>query len=151
LFAALAEKRTRALGGALDAQAISVPVELGDAIKAATRRWRDAGFVRRLWQRDKRVWTAHDEDRWLGWLDSVNLGLRSLHDYAAFADEVRREGFTDAVLLGMGGSSLGPEVLATTFGRRLGFPHLRVLDSTDPEQVRAAEDAITLDKTLFIV
>ncbi|MBV8839992.1 MAG: bifunctional transaldolase/phosoglucose isomerase, partial [Alphaproteobacteria bacterium] len=151
LFGSLAEKRARALGTALDAQAISVPPELGGAIKAATTAWREAGFVRRLWQRDKRVWTGKDEDRWLGWLDCVDVGLRAAQDYAAFADDVRREGFTDVLLLGMGGSSLGPEVLATTFGHKPGFPRLRILDSTDPEQVRAAEEAITLDKTLFIV
>jgi transaldolase / glucose-6-phosphate isomerase len=151
LYAALAEKRTRVLGGKLDAQAISVPPDLGNAIKAAAATWREAGFVRRLWQRDKSVWTGEDEDHWLGWLDCVEVGLRALQDYTEFAENVRRAGFTDALLLGMGGSSLGPEVLAVTFGQKLGFPKLRILDSTDPAQVRAAEQAVTLEKTLFIV
>jgi transaldolase/glucose-6-phosphate isomerase len=59
--------------------------------------------------------------------------------------------FTDAVVLGMGGSSLGPEVLAETFPKKSGFPKLHVLDSTDPAQVRAIEKSVDLSKTLFIV
>jgi len=71
--------------------------------------------------------------------------------YAAFAQEIRRDGFKDAVLLGMGGSSLGPEVMAATYGRKSGWPRLRILDSTVPAQIRALEAELDPGKTLFIV
>jgi transaldolase/glucose-6-phosphate isomerase len=105
--------------------------------------------VRKLWQRDKSLWTGTDEDRWLGWLDTV--GADQIKSYQAFADVIRGEGFTDALLLGMGGSSLGPEVLATVFGHKQNFPRLRMLDSTDPAQIKAIESTLDLGKTLFIV
>jgi transaldolase/glucose-6-phosphate isomerase len=151
LFAAVAEKRAKLLAGEIDTQAVSLGAALDKTAKEATAAWRTDGTIRRLWQRDAAVWTGADEAKWLGWLDCVSQGLQKIGTYTAFAQEVKREGFTDALLLGMGGSSLGPEVLATTFGHKPGWPRLRILDSTDPAQVRAAEDAITLDKTLFIV
>ena len=76
----------------------------------------------RLWQRDTSVWTDTDEDKWLGWLDSA--AKADVADYEDFADRVKGQKFSDAVLLGMGGSSLGPEVLAETFARKPGFPKL---------------------------
>jgi transaldolase/glucose-6-phosphate isomerase len=97
------------------------------------------------------VWSNADEDKWLGWLRIVEDELAHVSEYAAFADDVRQTGFTDVVVLGMGGSSLGPEVLAETYGPREGFPKLRILDSTDPDQVRETEAAIALETTLFIV
>ncbi len=74
-----------------------------------------------------------------------------LKEYQAFADDIRRDGFSDALLLGMGGSSLGPEVLATVFGPQNGFPRLRILNSTVPAQMKAIEAEVDLAKTLFIV
>src|SRR5439155_5271842 len=71
--------------------------------------------------------------------------------FQQLAEEVRKEGFTDVLLLGMGGSSLCPEVLAKTFGQVKGFPRLHVLDSTDPAQLKATEKNIDLSRTLFIV
>ena len=76
---------------------------------------------------------------------------QQIASYTAFAEQTKHDGFTDAVLLGMGGSSLGPEVLASTFGRRSGCPRLRVLDSTVPAQIKSIEDQVDLGKTLFIV
>src|SRR5262249_13853496 len=81
----------------------------------------------------------------------VEEGCRKVGDYRAFAEQVKREGFTDILLLGMGGSSLGPEVLSLTFEQKAGWPALRILDSTDPAQVQAAETAVDLTTTLFIV
>src|ERR1700730_17222708 len=72
-------------------------------------------------------------------------------DYEDFAHRVKGQKFTDAVVLGMGGSSLGPEVLAETFAKKAGFPKLHVLDSTDPAQVRHLEASIDIANTLFIV
>ncbi len=97
------------------------------------------------------MWTGHDEDKWLGWLDAVEREQKGLAHYQSFADWVKHEGFTDAVVLGMGGSSLGPEVLAMTFGQASGFPKLQVLDSTDPAQISRIEASVKLDTTLFIV
>jgi transaldolase/glucose-6-phosphate isomerase len=123
--------------------------QLTKKVDALAEEWRAHGNGRRLWQRDKSLWTDADEDRWLGWLDSA--GDDEIKSYQTFADEIRREGFKDALLLGMGGSSLGPEVLAATFGQKNGFPRLRILDSTVPAQIKAIEATLDLAKTLFIV
>jgi transaldolase/glucose-6-phosphate isomerase len=113
--------------------------------------WLRGGKVARLWARDASLWTGADESVWLGWLDIIAAQRAAAGDLAAFGMEIRREGFTHALLLGMGGSSLAPEVLARTFGIVAGAPALSVLDSTDPAQVRAAEARIDLERTLFIV
>jgi transaldolase / glucose-6-phosphate isomerase len=149
LLAAVAKKRLEVLDKNIDKQELTLGDELKKKTDAAAEDWRVHGNIRKLWQRDKSLWTGKDEDRWLGWLDSVDD--KQIADFAAFADEAKRAGFADAVLLGMGGSSLGPEVLATTFGHRSGWPRLRVLDSTVPAQIKSIEDQIDLAKTLFIV
>ena len=108
--------------------------------------------ARRIWDRDGTLWapegTPELTDR-LGWLDIAERLAPELEDLAAFGAEVREAGITDAVLLGMGGSSLGPEVLRRSFGD--GAIRLHVLDSTHPDAIRATRDALDLDKTLFIV
>jgi transaldolase/glucose-6-phosphate isomerase len=149
LFAAVAGKRSKILDGRIGAQTLSLGDTLTKKADAAAEEWRSHGAVRRLWQRDKSLWTGTDEDRWLGWLDAV--GAEQIKSYQAFAGEIRRAGFKDVVLLGMGGSSLGPEVLAAVFGEQAGFPRLRILDSTVPAQIRAIEQTLDLAKTLFIV
>ncbi|WP_288582796.1 bifunctional transaldolase/phosoglucose isomerase [uncultured Methylobacterium sp.] len=150
LLGAVAGKRQTFLGNGLDRQALALG-SLDEPLKKAIETWRKDGLVRRLWQRDASVWSGADEAQWLGWLSIVEDELAKAGDYAAFAAEVKQEGFTDAVVLGMGGSSLGPEVLAETFGQQPGFPRLRILDSTDPDEVRAVETAVNLERTLFIV
>ena len=117
--------------------------------KTATEDWRASAKIRRLWQHDKSVWTGTDENKWLGWLNSA--AAADIADYEDYAHRVKGQNFTDAVVLGMGGSSLGPEVLAETFARQPGFPKLHVLDSTDPAQVRSLQAKINLANTLFIV
>ncbi|WP_279359293.1 bifunctional transaldolase/phosoglucose isomerase [Methylobacterium indicum] len=150
LLGAVAGKRQTFLGNGLDRQALALG-SLDEAVKKAIETWRKDGLVRRLWQRDASVWSGADEAQWLGWLSIVEDELAKAGDYAAFGQDVKQEGFTDAVVLGMGGSSLGPEVLAETFGQQPGFPRLRILDSTDPDEVRAVEAAVNLERTLFIV
>lgn len=113
--------------------------------------WRKSGRIRRLWAGDKTLWTGSDEDKWVGWLDIVEKELADIDRLRGFADEVKKRAFSDVVLLGMGGSSLGPEVLASTFGRQSGWPSFHMLDSTDPAQVKAIERATKLETTLFIV
>lgn len=149
LYGAVAHKRAVVLGPALDRQELSLGDGLGKALAESTEKWRASAKIRRLWQRDKSVWTGADEDKWLGWLDSP--AKADIADYEDYAGRVKGQKFSDAVVLGMGGSSLGPEVLAETFGKKPGFPKLHVLDSTDPAQVRAMEAKIDIANTVFIV
>lgn len=120
-------------------------------VREALRDWRAEGKVHRLWARDASLWTNADESNWLGWLGITEEMLGNLEPLRALAAEVQSAGFTHALLLGMGGSSLCPEVLKTTFGKISGFPELHVLDSTAPAQVRAIDNKIDPGKTLFIV
>ena len=151
LLGAVARKRAAILGGGLNAQAISLPDPLREDLDQASARAASEGWTRRLWRRDASLWTGGDEAKWLGWLDA---GRGAGVDDAALAqlsDEVRAGSYTHAVLLGMGGSSLGPEVLAVTFKPSPGFPTLLTLDSTDPDQIARVEAAIDPARTLFIV
>jgi transaldolase/glucose-6-phosphate isomerase len=127
------------------------PDALASAVRDEIAAWKKDGRMTRLWARDASVWANQDEAKWLGWLDALDRERNNLGKLRALADEVRAEKFTHALLLGMGGSSLGPEVLATTFGRQPGFPELHVLDSTVPAQVRAVESRVDLARTLVIV
>ncbi|KQP39592.1 bifunctional transaldolase/phosoglucose isomerase [Methylobacterium sp. Leaf106] len=151
LLGAVAGKRADFLGAKLDGQTLILGDAIGAEAKKAVESWRASGSIRRLWAHDKTVWSNADEDQWLGWLRIVEDELARVSEYQAFAEDVRQTGFTDVIVLGMGGSSLGPEVLAETYGTRDGFPTLRILDSTDPDQVRAVESAVNLETTLFIV
>jgi transaldolase/glucose-6-phosphate isomerase len=112
-------------------------------------------FLTRLWAKDASLWStdpAHVEiiSHALGWLDIPQHLLESVPNLQAFAKGIKST-FTDAVVLGMGGSSLAPDILRTTFGTIEGFPRLHVLDSTDPVQIAELEAAIDLERTLFIV
>src|SRR6202158_2745596 len=149
LYGAVAHKRATVLGAGIDRQQLELGSQIGKAVEKATEDWRASGKVRRLWQHDKSVWTGTDEDKWLGWLNSA--ASADVADYEDFAHKVKGQKFTDAVVLGMGGSSLGPEVLAQTFAKKPGFPKLHVLDSTDPAQVRSLQASINVANTLFIV
>ncbi|GJE28922.1 bifunctional transaldolase/phosoglucose isomerase [Methylobacterium organophilum] len=151
LLGAVSDKRAALLGSRLDSQALVLPEPLQAATDKALESWRESGAIRRLWAHDTSVWTGRDEDKWLGWLRIVEDELENVGAYETFAAEIKAEGFTDAVVLGMGGSSLGPDVIAATYGAREGFPKLRILDSTDPDEVRAVEAAVNLKTTLFIV
>ena len=129
----------------LDQISYSLPDEIGVIVQQKIEEWRAEEKISRIWARDAAVWTNADEAKWLGWLGVVDEELNGLQKYGDFAEEVKE--FQDVVLMGMGGSSLCPEVLAITF--RAGNFH--VLDSTVPAQVKAIEDKIDLAKTLFIV
>ena len=103
-------------------------------------------LVERIWARDATVWTGTDEDKWLGWLDEPKRMQERAGDIVAFATEARKT-FETFVLLGMGGSSLAPEVLKRTFGAK----QLHVLDTTHPTMIRHAEKSLDLSKTMFVV
>jgi transaldolase/glucose-6-phosphate isomerase len=132
-------------------QTQKLPDALSKQIAQTVNDWRAAGKVRRLWQRDSSLWTNADESQWLGWLDITEKQIEKQKDFVKLAEEIKKENFSDILLLGMGGSSLCPEVLAKTFGHIKGLPKLHVLDSTDPAQVKSFEKKIDLAKTLFIV
>jgi transaldolase / glucose-6-phosphate isomerase len=149
LYGAVAHKRATVLGAAIGEQKLALGADLQKAVDKSTEDWRASAKVRKLWRKDKSVWTNDDEDKWLGWLNSP--AHADIADYEDYARRVKGQNFTDAVVLGMGGSSLGPEVLSETFPKKSGFPKLHVLDSTDPAQVRAMEKAVDLSRTLFIV
>jgi transaldolase / glucose-6-phosphate isomerase len=129
----------------------SLPESLASAVQATTAKWTSGGKMRRLWERDATLWTGGDEGDWLGWLDIIEEQTAQQNQLQKFAREVQDLGFRHILLLGMGGSSLCPEVLRKTFGKIPGFPEMHVLDSTDPAQVQAIEHVIEIPKTLFIV
>lgn len=130
---------------------VSLPNDIAAAVDMAAAEWTREKKVARLWARDKSLWTGADEDRWLGWLDIPDRQLADRARFAAIAERIKAAEYQDAVLLGMGGSSLCPEVLAMTFGRQSGFPAFHVLDSTDPAQVTALRQSVDPAKTVFIV
>ena len=132
-------------------QSYKIPESLQKELAQAISNWRGKGSVSGLWQGDAAVWTGSDESKWLGWLGITEDQIGHDADFKKLADDVKKGGFSDILLLGMGGSSLGPEVLAETFGQIPGFPQLHVLDSTDPAQVKAFENRVDLAKTLFVV
>ena len=135
----------------VNAQTASLPADLDGAVKKNLSDWRATGKVRRLWQGDASLWTGEDETKWLGWLGVAEDQLAHVSELNALAEEVKSGGFSDVLLLGMGGSSLCPEVLALTYSQTPGFPRLHILDSTDPAQIRSVEQKVNLAKTLFIV
>ncbi len=135
----------------VDPQTYSLPAELSQQLDEAIDDWKISGKVRRLWARDASLWTGTDESNWLGWLGITEDQLAHKQHLEDVAADVKTAGFKHALLLGMGGSSLCPEVLKITFGKIDGFPELFVLDSTDPAQVKAFEKKIDFANTVFIV
>jgi transaldolase/glucose-6-phosphate isomerase len=129
----------------------SLPESLAATVKSTMADWQSGGKMKRLWERDASLWTGSDESDWLGWLDIVEEQTAQLDQLQKIAKEVQTRGLEHVLLLGMGGSSLGPEVLGMTFGHIPHFPLLHVLDSTDPAQVKSFEHKIDIAKTLFIV
>ncbi len=132
-------------------QALKLPDALDQEVRAALRDWSETGKVRRVWAGDKTLWTGGDEANWIGWLGIVDDQRGRLAAFRQVAQDVVGGGFEHVVVLGMGGSSLCPDVLATTFGPIDGSPRLHVLDSTDPAQVRAVEQAADPSRTLYVV
>jgi len=131
--------------------AYKLPKELDAAVNASLDDWKKENRVARLWQKDASLWSNTDEGNWLGWLTITEEQIASAATFKQLAAEVKKAKFKQVLLLGMGGSSLCPEVLRMTFGRVAGFPELHVLDSTDPVQIKALEKKLDLKKTLCIV
>jgi glucose-6-phosphate isomerase len=120
-------------------------------VDAATADWQANRKIERFWKKDPSLWTRDGEEQWMGWIDIVERQQKDLASLAELGGDVHSAGFKSALLLGMGGSSLCPEVLAKTFGPQPGFPALHIVDSTDPAQVLAACEAVDLGEALVIV
>jgi transaldolase/glucose-6-phosphate isomerase len=125
----------------------SLPTGISEAVDAELRRAKDENKVARIWKKDASVWTNDDESKWLGWLNIVDAELHDLQKYRNVQTDLAGTEFDDVLLLGMGGSSLCPEVLAITFGKTT----FHILDSTIPAQVKAVDEKIDVARTLFIV
>jgi glucose-6-phosphate isomerase len=139
------------MGSEINNQNFSLPHDLSQAVKATLDDWEATGKVNKLWTRDPSLWTNSGEEKWLGWLDVVAEQQRNVRRFTNFAAEVKDAKFSHVLLLGMGGSSLCPEVMRESFGKMAGFPELHVLDSTDPARIKSIESSIDLARTLFIV
>ncbi|MGH7866842.1 MAG: bifunctional transaldolase/phosoglucose isomerase, partial [Candidatus Dormibacteraceae bacterium] len=120
---------------------------LGEAMED----WRRDGKTRRLWQGDPSLWTGSGEGDWIGWLTIPEEELGDLDGLQKAVAEIQTTGFKHILLLGMGGSSLCPEVLSRTFGKLPLQAQLLVLDSTDPAQIRRIAERLDFRKTLFII
>ena len=146
------ERQTRETGaGRLNRMTYKLPEPIPAAVKASLAEWHAHGKVRKLWARDPSLWTGRDEGQWLGWLGITNDQLAHIDRLTGVREAAASAGFSHVLLLGMGGSSLGPEVIKSTFGKIDGFPELHVLDSTDPAQVKSFENKVALGRTLFVV
>jgi transaldolase / glucose-6-phosphate isomerase len=151
LLAAVEKSSKSAITPRVSRQTYTLPPQLSASVKTASDDWRANGKVRRLWQRDAALWTGTDEANWLGWLGIADDEIAHNDNLRKVAEDAKSGGFAHILLLGMGGSSLCPEVLRLTYGKIAGFPELHVLDSTDPAQIKSFENKIDLAKTLFIV
>ena len=135
---------------------LTVPPDTAAALSGAADRARDERWAERLFDRDTTLWStdptvqAAIADR-LGWLDAPAEFTDRIAALEGFGEGIREAGFTTAVVMGMGGSSLAPEVLHRTFGTADGWLNLRILDSTDPVAVRALLDAVDPLSTIFLV
>jgi transaldolase/glucose-6-phosphate isomerase len=156
LFAAAADQLYGAIAGKCDeinGHRMRIEYSLGaakDEVAGWVKTWTKEGYIRRLWAKDKSLWTGADEDKWLGWLCAPSTGKKNLAELESFAAKVKQAKWSDVVLLGMGGSSLGAEVLRETLVKN-GTPRFHILDSTNPDEIGTLDESITLATTLFIV
>jgi transaldolase / glucose-6-phosphate isomerase len=154
LLAGVEEQREAAVLGQPPTVQAHVPSDVEGALAQRVKAAVAEGVAQRVWRKDARLWGGPDKpeiENRLGWLTISEPMLEHLDELLGFVEEVKADGYTDAVLLGMGGSSLGPEVLRRSFGEIEGALRLRVLDSTDPAEVLAVERSVDLDRTLFVV
>lgn len=153
LMAALDKKRATIADGGIDRLELR-PGKYRKRVERRLKAWQNAQFCERLWKKDPTLWSKEPQaeltDR-LGWLELPETMEKQAAELIGFADRVKADGFRHVVLLGMGGSSLAPEVFQRTFGNRPGYPALQVLDSTHPAAVKTVESAIDVSRTLFVV
>jgi transaldolase / glucose-6-phosphate isomerase len=157
LLAGVEEQRAAVVTGQPSRIQARLPILLTAPVGERVKRAVADNVAQRVWRKDATLWgepggVGGDEilDR-LGWLTVSEPMLEHASDLHAFASECMDAGFTDAVLLGMGGSSLGPEVIRRSFGSIPGALKLQVLDSTHPDEVVRVQESLNLEKTLFVV
>jgi transaldolase/glucose-6-phosphate isomerase len=154
LIAGVEERREAVVLGQPPTIEAHIPADVEPAIAQRVRAAVAEGVAQRIWRKDPRLWGGPDKpeiENRLGWLTITEPMLEHAGDLFEFVEAVKAAGYTDAVLLGMGGSSLGPEVLRRSFGEIEGALRLQVLDSTDPGAVLAVERSVDLERTLFVV
>ncbi len=153
LLATLKEKGEKIVGGQRDKQIFFLD-KYHNEVDKRLRSWQQGHYLRRLWSRDPSLWFSEPRpeitDR-LGWLELPECMFDKLEEISSFASRIKDEGISQVVLLGMGGSSLAPDVWQRTFGQAPGYPELIVLDSTHPQAVAAVEEKLDLNHTLFLV
>ncbi|MBX3331311.1 MAG: bifunctional transaldolase/phosoglucose isomerase [Nitrospira sp.] len=146
------DSRDRGPGAAkINRQTWTLPDKAAAAVKASLQEWTKHAKVQKLWARDASLWTGEDEGQWLGWLGIMDDQVEHIDHFRRIAEETKKGVFSHVLLLGMGGSSLCPDVIGQTFGKIDGYPELHVLDSTDPSQILTFEKKIDVAQTLFIV
>ncbi|UCH82717.1 MAG: bifunctional transaldolase/phosoglucose isomerase [Candidatus Latescibacterota bacterium] len=153
LLEALKKKRSAALSSRLVNQYLN-PANSEDRVRSRLDQWERVDYATRLWQKDSTLWPQAPPDdvkNRLGWLNLPYESHNLIDGIKRFVRDVRKDGYTHAVLLGMGGSSLAPEMFQLTFGNRKGYPKLIVLDSTHPGAIRQVEAVIDPVHTLFVV
>ncbi|MGH2868096.1 MAG: bifunctional transaldolase/phosoglucose isomerase [Solirubrobacteraceae bacterium] len=155
LLAGIEERRQAVLTGKPKTIEARLPTELAQPIAARVAQATSEDVAHRIWRKDPSLWggdaqTPEITDR-LGWLTVSETMLEHAPELEAFVSECREAGYTDAVLLGMGGSSLGPEVLRQSFGEIPGGLRLQVLDSTHPDAIAAVQSSVEIPHTLFVV
>jgi transaldolase / glucose-6-phosphate isomerase len=153
LLASLETKKKALLAGALDPQSWNLG-PYTERVDSLRKDWQREGVGARLWRRDPTLWPEappQDVAERMGWLQLPEIMQEQLAEVQSFADEVQNEGIRHVVVLGMGGSSLAPDVFRAMFGGRPGFPELLILDSTHPDAVAAVARRIDPLRTLFLV
>lgn len=153
LAQSIASKRATLTSGILDRMESSLG-QYESAMQEAIKRAESEAWPRKIWRKDAALWKSEEAPiikNALGWVTVPDQLYDAADELATFSARIRNEGFKHVLLLGMGGSSLCPEVFRRTFGKTPGYPELHVLDSTDPATVAAFAATIDLDKTLFIV
>jgi transaldolase/glucose-6-phosphate isomerase len=152
LLATLEEKRAEMRDAPRPALSLALH-DYAERVDARLSAWRESDFACRLWRHDPTLWAEEDTPEItnrLGWLHLPESMQDQTEDITAFADEVHSE-FDDVVVLGMGGSSLAPDVFSTVFDAADGYPEVTVLDSTHPDAVTTLADDLALERTLFVV
>lgn len=151
LLDAVEKARTAEKKSLIDNFKCELTADLKSVVDKTISDWQSKDNTKKLWSRDASLWTGDDEGKWLDWLNIINDQLAHIENLKKLSQEIKEAKFKYALLLGMGGSSLCPDVLRNTFPKEAGYPEMFVLDSTDPQQVKAAEKAIDVKQTIFIV
>ncbi|MGH9840230.1 MAG: bifunctional transaldolase/phosoglucose isomerase, partial [Blastocatellia bacterium] len=155
LMGSITSKQATLTSGLLDRMEASLG-QYEPAVNETIKRAETDQWTRRIWRKDAALWKSDEDNQKiiknaLGWVSVPEQLADAADELAAFSARIRNDGFKHVMLLGMGGSSLCPEVFRRTFGKQPGFPELHVLDSTDPATVATFEAKVDLSKTLFIV